>query len=147
MIGQGEGGLAARLAHTLARMSELFPELGVVLIGMDTPQVGAGMLVSAADNMYRPDIDGVLGPAGDGGWWLLGLRNPGDRFTLDALRDTPMSMPDTGDQTSRALNGAGLNVATVAEISDVDTMDDARAVAAELPGSRLARAVYSVAAA
>lgn len=144
VIGQGEGDLAVRLAHTLNRAAELFPELSVVLLGMDTPQVRADMLVDAADDMCEHDIDGVLGPASDGGWWLLGLRDPGARPALDALRETPMSMPDTGDQTLRALKGAGLNLGTAAEISDVDTVDDARAVAAEIPGSRFARAVSSV---
>lgn len=144
VIGQGDGDLAARLARTIRYTSQLYPGLGVVLIGMDTPQVRADMLTGAADDMFEPDIDGVLGPACDGGWWLLGMREPGDQHALRALRETPMSMPDTGDQTLLALKGAGLNLATAAEISDVDTMDDARQVATAVPGSRFAYAVEAV---
>lgn len=144
VIEQGEGDLAARLAHTLGRTAALFPGLGVVLIGMDTPQLRPDMLTRAAAEMSEQDFDGVLGPASDGGWWLLGLRDSGQRAALDALRNTPMSMPDTGDLTLRALKEADLNLTTVAEISDVDTMADARAVAAEVPYSRFARAVEGV---
>lgn len=144
VIGQGGGDLAARLAHTLAHTSELYPGLGALLVGMDTPQVTTDLLTGAADDMFAHDIDGVLGPATDGGWWLLGMRDPGHRPALRALGETPMSMPDTGDRTLRALKGAGLNLATAAELSDVDTMADARAVAAEVPGTRFAAAVAAV---
>lgn len=145
VIEQGSGGLAARLADALGQVSGLFPGLGVLLIGMDTPQVRAEALVSTAETMYEPDIDAVLGPASDGGWWLLGLHTPGDPHALDALRETPMSMPDTGDRTLRALKGMGANVAMVSEVSDVDTMEDAWTVAATIPASGFARAVDSVA--
>lgn len=144
LIGQGEGGLATRVSRTLEQVTELYPGLNVLLLGMDTPQVTPAMLTGAANALSAPDIDGVLGPAVDGGWWLLGLRDPGHRPTLDAVRDTPMSTPETGEHTVHALAEAGITLTTVAEIPDVDTIADARVVAAEIPFSRFASAVAEV---
>jgi glycosyltransferase A (GT-A) superfamily protein (DUF2064 family) len=52
-----------------------------------------------------------------------------------------MSRPDTGALTRSALTAAGLTVGDVAPIMDVDTWDDATAVAAEHPETLFAKAV------
>jgi uncharacterized protein len=131
---RGEG-LGARLVHA-------HEDLGpgpVVQIGMDTPQVDGPLLTAVAD---RLDSSGaVLGPAVDGGWWALGLRDPRGAF---ALRDVRMSRPTTGRDTRAALLSAGLDVAEAAELRDVDTAADAVAVAATVPSSAFARAWRAV---
>ena len=72
---------------------------------------------------------------------MLGLTNPaGARL----LRDVPMSTPDTFRDTWTALDDARLRIGKVAQLSDVDTMDDAARVAAEIPQSRFAAAVQAV---
>jgi glycosyltransferase A (GT-A) superfamily protein (DUF2064 family) len=107
----------------------------VVQIGMDTPQAGAQRLLRAAEHLDRADA--VLGPADDGGWWLLGLRDP---RKAAALRTVTMSTPRTGALTRRALTAAGLVVASTEELRDVDLAEDAWAVAAQTPGSRFTAA-------
>jgi uncharacterized protein len=117
------------------RLANAFGDVGgpAVLIGMDTPQVTPAMLADASRRLEAADA--VYGPAADGGFWLLGLRDPDPR----RLRGVPMSRPDTGARQLERLDG--LRVATLGTLRDVDTAEDAVRVAAEIPGSRFAGAV------
>jgi len=124
----------ARLAHahlTLAATSTA----PVVQIGMDTPQVTPALLADAAGQL-RPGR-GVLGPAHDGGWWLLGLSRPA---VAQVLTGIPMSTGRTAFETRRALVGWGVAVATAPALRDVDTIADAAVVAREAPTTRFAEA-------
>ncbi|GAA3282292.1 TIGR04282 family arsenosugar biosynthesis glycosyltransferase [Nesterenkonia halobia] len=109
---------------------------GVVQIGMDTPQVSADDLRRAA--VPLEDHEAALGPAEDGGWWVLGVREPG---WTRCLTEVPMSRPDTGAQTAAALERSGARVGRVPPLADVDTWADALAVAALRPGGRFAAEV------
>ncbi|MGH3465124.1 MAG: TIGR04282 family arsenosugar biosynthesis glycosyltransferase [Kribbellaceae bacterium] len=105
----------------------------VVQIGSDTPQVQTGDLVAARDRLIGRDA--VLGPAVDGGWWLLATWRPA---VADCLASVPMSRADTGARTLRALGAAGRRVCRTKRLRDVDTGRDAEAVARLAPGSRFA---------
>jgi glycosyltransferase A (GT-A) superfamily protein (DUF2064 family) len=102
---------------------------------MDTPQVTPGLLSDVADALSGHDA--VLGPAEDGGWWVLALRDPA---AARVLAGVPMSRPDTHDLTREALLGRGLTVAPAPVLRDVDTAADAAGVAAVSPATRFARA-------
>ena len=114
----------------------------VIQLGMDTPQLDEALLDEAGRALGS--CDAVLGPARDGGWWALGVHDPRHARVLAGV---PMSTPDTGALTLRALHAAGLRVTLLPELSDVDTMEDAERVAAVAPGSRFATAVAQVRAA
>lgn len=133
---------ADRLANAHADAARAYPGLPIVQIGMDTPQVTPELLAATAAAL--DDADAVLGPAADGGWWVLGLTDPAD---ARLLREVPMSTPDTFRDTWAALTDAGLRPGKVAELSDVDTIADAIGVAGEIPESRFAAAVRAVTAA
>lgn len=107
----------------------------VVQIGMDTPHVTAGALRAAADAMSSHDA--VLGPALDGGWWVLARRDP---EATRALAAVAMSTPSTLVDTQRALEQAGCRVGRTSIVRDVDTVADADAVATLAPGTRFAAA-------
>ncbi|MCW2774947.1 MAG: hypothetical protein JWN91_3273 [Nocardioides sp.] len=107
----------------------------VVQVGMDTPQLTPALLTEVA--AATDEHDAVLGPAEDGGWWVLALRRP---TAARSLHDVPMSAPTTYDDTRRALVGEGLDVGAARTLRDVDTVADADAVAAAVPGSHFARA-------
>ena len=64
MVSQRGSGFGERLAAA-------WSEIGgpALQIGMDTPQVTPALLDLASAALEAPDIDAVLGPAEDGGWW------------------------------------------------------------------------------
>jgi glycosyltransferase A (GT-A) superfamily protein (DUF2064 family) len=127
--------LSERIGHAFADTA--VTGLPSVLIGMDTPQVTGALLAQCLGELTGADA--VLGAAADGGWWLLGLRDPSQAVVLSGV---PTSRPDTGVRTRAALSGAGLSVAAAPVLQDVDTAPDAWRVADECRiGSRFVTAV------
>ena len=124
VVPQVGGGLDERLAAAFGQARG--PAL---LVGMDTPQVTPELL--AVD--WR-GTDAWFGPALDGGFWALGLREPDPAL----LRGVPMSVPHTGEVQRRRLLDAGLRVRLLPELRDVDSAADAVAVAAACPAGRFA---------
>lgn len=134
VIPQRGAGLDERLAAAFSDVYRLRRE-AIVLIGMDTPQVTPALLGEAMEALERHDA--VFGPAADGGFWLLGLREPDPSLLLGV----PMSQPDTGKLQLDRLDRAGLSVRMLPELSDVDTAADAVAVAEQAPASHFAAAL------
>lgn len=130
VVAQVGSGLAERLAAAVAGVAG-----PVMVIGMDTPQVTPALLSVDWDGEGAPAaVDAVLGPAADGGYWALGLRRPDP----GVFRGVPMSVPHTGRAQRRRLVSAGLRVADLPVLTDVDTVADIPEVAALVPGSRFA---------
>jgi len=134
LVRQHGDGLGRRLAHAFADTAA--HGLATLLIGMDTPQISPGQLAAVAGGLNR--VDAVLGPAEDGGWWALALRDPA---AAGVLAGVPMSRPDTCALTRRALHKYGLTVEYGPLLRDVDTAADAHAVAAACPGGLFAATV------
>jgi uncharacterized protein len=132
IVPQCGGPLDERLAAAFAAVRG--PAL---LIGMDTPQVTADLLM-----VDWQATDAVFGPADDGGFWALGLRVPDPAL----LRGVPMSTPDTGAIQRARLLAAGLRVTDLPRLRDVDTAADAVAVARQAPRSRFAAKARELAA-
>ncbi|MDA3629593.1 DUF2064 domain-containing protein [Saccharopolyspora sp. WRP15-2] len=133
VLGQRGDGFPARLAAAHADTAAAHPGLPVVQIGMDTPQVTPDLLSEACAAL---DVaDAALGMAEDGGWWVVGFRDPAAASLLELV---PTSRPDTGARTLAALRTAGLRVASLPQLTDVDTMGDALRVAGSVPDSRFA---------
>lgn len=124
VVPQCAGGLDARLADAFGHCRG--PAL---LIGMDTPQITPDLLT-----VDFADCDAYFGPAEDGGFWALGLADPDPAL----LRGVPMSTAETGAVQRRRLVAAGLRVADLPLLRDVDTAADAVAVAALAPHGRFA---------
>jgi uncharacterized protein len=139
VVEQRGRGLGERLAAAHADAALVSGGRGVVQIGADTPQVEPGDLVAGYDRLAGRDA--VVGPAYDGGWWLLAARHPA---VARSVVEVPMSRPDTGVRTVRALTDAGWRVGTTGSRRDVDTVADAEAVAGDAPTSRFARRWASV---
>jgi hypothetical protein len=58
----------------------------------------------------------------------------------ECLRTVPMSQPDTGELTLKALRDNGIDVAPVQRLADIDVVDDVAAVREACgPASRFAR--------
>jgi glycosyltransferase A (GT-A) superfamily protein (DUF2064 family) len=133
--------LGHRIAAAHGDAAGLLPGRPVLQIGMDTPQVDPALLADAAGPLHRGTVDAVLGPATDGGWWALGLRDP---RAAAAIAEVPTSRDDTGERTVHALRAAGLRVGLLPELTDVDTAADAATVARIAPWTRFAAAVAAL---
>ncbi len=131
IVPQCAGALDERLAAAFAAVDG-----PAVLIGMDTPQVTPDLL--AAD---WETADAVFGPAADGGFWALGLRVPDPAL----LRGVPMSTQGTGAIQRARLLTAGLRVADLPLLRDVDTAGDVTEVARLAPWSRFAERAGEIA--
>ncbi|HYZ12388.1 MAG TPA: TIGR04282 family arsenosugar biosynthesis glycosyltransferase [Actinomycetota bacterium] len=116
------------------RLASVFEDLGgaALLVGMDTPQLTPALLEAATARLV--DSDAVLGDAVDGGYWAIGLRRP----NASAFLGVPMSAPTTAIRTRERLETLGLHVADLPRLRDVDTIDDASAVALEAPSTQFA---------
>jgi uncharacterized protein len=127
VIPQRGEGLAARLAAA-------FEDVGgpAFLVGMDTPQVTPELLDAGLAALDRAEA--VIGAALDGGYWGIGLRRP----NAVAFDGVPMSDRLTAMAQRMRLAELGLRTAVLPPLVDVDTIEDARLVAAAAPGSRFA---------
>jgi rSAM/selenodomain-associated transferase 1 len=133
VVPQRGDGLAARLAAA-------FADAGgpAFLVGMDTPQVTPALLDAGVAALDRADA--VFGAALDGGYWGIGLRRPDPA----AFRDVPMSVATTAAVQRARLADLNLRTAVLPQLRDVDTIADARVVAAEAPAGRFARTLAAI---
>jgi glycosyltransferase A (GT-A) superfamily protein (DUF2064 family) len=138
VLPQRGDGLGQRIAAAHGDVAALHPGRPTLQVGMDTPQAGAALLAACLDRLCAPGVDGVLGPATDGGWWAMGLRDPRWAQLVAAV---PTSRGDTGVRTLQALRDGGLRTGLLPELTDVDTAADALAVAGAAPGGRFAAAL------
>jgi glycosyltransferase A (GT-A) superfamily protein (DUF2064 family) len=133
VIGQRGAGLDERIAWAITDAHVTLP-VPLVLIGMDTPQVTPALLAAAIEPLVSNTADATFGMAEDGGFWLLGLRKVDPALVLGV----PMSQPDTGSRQLARLERAGLRVRRLPELIDVDTVSEAKRIAATTPGSAFA---------
>ena len=91
-----------------------------VAIGTDTPTLPTAWLQRAVDLAASGDVDVVLGPSEDGGYYLVGVR--GDCPTL--FDDVPWSTPAVLDVTLRRAGEVQLRTVLLPTWFDVDTPDD-----------------------
>lgn len=111
----------------------------VVLIGTDSPTLPTSYLRRAAE-WLGGDAEVVLGPAADGGYYLVGARRPVPELLAGGISwGTAQVLPATLLRL-RSLREGGVRVALLPFFYDVDTPQDLRLLAAHLrltgPGGR-----------
>ena len=94
----------------------------VVLIGSDCPQITAGHLQQAMAGLDDRPV--VLGPAKDGGYWLVAQRAPG----VDLFSGVPWSHQDTLAATRKRLQTFGVEWSELDSLLDLDTVEDLETV-------------------
>lgn len=139
VVAQSTGGLDERLAAICDAAAG-----PLLIIGMDTPQFSRRHVAPLFTDWSAGAVihDAWLGPASDGGFWALALRQPNGAL----IRGVPMSTDTTGEQQHARLLAAGLSVGVLPELRDMDYFSDALEIAAEIPGSDFAAAVEAAAA-
>lgn len=134
---QSDGTLAERLrAATEAACAD--GHRRIVLIGADTPSLRRADLEEALARLAHDEGSAVLGPAPDGGFFLVGTTRP--LPLLDGLHG-----PDACREAARALAALGLRLTLLAPHGDLDHRIDLDRMAAQLrAGSAADRALAQV---
>jgi hypothetical protein len=110
---QGEGDLGERMHRAFTETNS-----PAIIIGSDCPQVELSDFQTAAKAMQTHDA--VIGPATDGGYWLIGLNAPypalfeGIEWSTGGVLQSTLAKADE----------AGLSVQLLRELEDVDTGAD-----------------------
>jgi uncharacterized protein len=92
----------------------------VAIIGTDVPWVSRDMVLAAFRALDGHEV--AIGPARDGGYYLLALRAPQPSLFEGIAWSTPAVLPATLDRAARAR----LRVHTLPLMTDLDTLDDLR---------------------
>jgi len=93
-------------------------ERRVVIVGSDCPWLRATHIAKASAKLGGADV--LLGPATDGGYWLVAQRPPG----LAIFSDIPWSSPETLGDTRKRIRALGGTWLELEELVDIDTVDD-----------------------
>ncbi|MCG6916020.1 MAG: TIGR04283 family arsenosugar biosynthesis glycosyltransferase [Deltaproteobacteria bacterium] len=114
---QGRGGLGTRMAQAFSQAFNQGKNR-VVLIGSDCPGINEATVRAAFDLLGQFDL--VLGPANDGGYYLIGLRQEETRL----FDDVPWGTAAVIARTLESANQLGLRWVKVEPLDDVDRAKD-----------------------
>jgi hypothetical protein len=114
---QGAGDLGARLLRTVQQLHADGADR-IVIIGSDCPDVAPGDITDAWAALETEDV--ALGPAADGGYWLIGLRQPRPALFADIPWSTDRVLAETRERCRRL----GLRLRLLRQLRDVDTVAD-----------------------
>jgi len=120
--------LAAAMAYTFGLGYEQ-----LIVIGNDCPQLSSGRLRHALHLLASADA--VLGPATDGGVYLLGIKRA--FFDAQAWRGLPWQTGKLGPALARCLQAASARLHILRPLADVDTAQDLAGILAQLPAGLL----------
>lgn len=109
IVGQGTGNLGKRMARSIVH----FAPSPIVIVGTDIPDMNANH-VARAFRLLRGH-DAVFGPAADGGFWLVGLRQP--QMSMRVFANVRWS-------SSHALADVRANLPARARIAMIETLED-----------------------
>ena len=114
---QVEGDLGHRMHAAIERETERGAE-AVVIIGTDCPDVTPDVINRAFAALADASV--VIGPANDGGYYLIGMRSAHAAL----FHDVPWSSANTLAVTLQRASAAGLSVAQLETLRDIDVADD-----------------------
>lgn len=116
---QGQGGLGERLSKSFDDAFSSGADR-VVIIGSDCPDITQMDIESAWAALENHDV--VLGPAEDGGYWLIGLRAPQPVL----FKKIAWSSDTVFEETLSRAVANDLAVHVLRKLSDIDTIENLR---------------------
>jgi uncharacterized protein len=114
---QGAGDLGVRMARSITTAHQAGAER-VVLIGTDCPELTADILKQAFELLQNRDL--VLGAALDGGYYLIGMRQPQPALFVDIDWSTDRVCQQTIDIANRW----NLSIGYLPKLADIDHPED-----------------------
>jgi rSAM/selenodomain-associated transferase 1 len=130
LVAQRGDDMGARMLHALED-SLRAGHAGALVIGSDTPTLPPAFLRRAVERVVSPDVDLVLGPSDDGGYYLIGMRTAWPFL----FTEMPWSTAGVAAETVRRAGAHGLRVARLPSWLDVDTPEDLRRLVASFAGA------------
>ncbi len=118
-LDQGEGDLGDRLRRAFAQAFAQGARR-VVVIGADCPGLGPALFAQAFGALEREDL--VLGPAMDGGYYLIGLNQPAPAL----FADIPWGSEKVLTATLEQAQAMALSTHLLEPLADVDRPEDLR---------------------
>lgn len=115
--GQGDGDLGQRMAQAFAGAFKAGRQR-VVMIGIDCPDLDAVILSKAFQELQQHDL--VLGPATDGGYYLIGLQ----RWVPQLFQGIAWSTDRVWEQTIAIAQQHHLSVGSLPPLDDIDRPED-----------------------
>lgn len=134
LLSDRTGLLPSRRAGLAASLSDAATDLlaagygSVCLVNSDSPTLPTSVLVDAARILSGPGDRIVLGPAEDGGYYLIGLKEPHPRLFEEIAWSTASVFAQTRDRAREI----GLEPAVLPRWYDIDDLDSLRRLKAEL---------------
>lgn len=117
LAAQVEGDLGAKLSDAfVAGTGQGFNK--TIVIGSDCPYITETDILDAVSVLDHHDV--VLGPATDGGYWLIGMNRP----HAGLFKGIPWSTASVLSATVHRAAALGLSCAQLRMLSDIDTIDD-----------------------
>jgi uncharacterized protein len=127
---QAGGDLGTKMSHAFDSLFQKNYEK-VVIIGSDCPDLSARHISEAFDSLNKYDV--VLGPAQDGGYYLLGMKKNYPEIFMEKKWSTPLVF----EQTVHTLKKLQLQYQLLPTLVDIDEAKD-------LPPGFLAAAIAAV---
>lgn len=132
VVPQSEGDLGERMLHWFEQLAtqasdssgsadEIDDRLAI-LIGADCPLVSPHSIDRAVSHLSRNDV--VVGPALDGGYYLIGMRLESLVRSRNLFSNVPWSTDEVLSCTLRSAHRMGLAIGMLEPRHDVDTIDD-----------------------
>lgn len=113
---QVEGGLGARMEAAFAKTLARHPK--AIIIGSDCASLTPGIVEGAFQALDKADV--VIGPAMDGGYYLLGMK----KLIPELFRDMTWSTENVFRETIRRLRQGNHTYQVAEELSDIDYAAD-----------------------
>ncbi len=114
---QEQGDLGQRMSSAFAKGFELGYE-NIIGIGTDLPEMSADLIKQAFDELKR--FDAVFGPATDGGYYLLGMK----QMISSIFKNKNWSTEHLYQETKDELIESGVSISELKTLNDIDTLDD-----------------------
>jgi len=119
---QGRGDLGLRMQRSFEDAFKPGTEV-VVIIGTDIPDLSGAVIQKAFDVLKQKNV--VLGPAKDGGYYLIGLQQDSSSQAIPYLfTGINWGTSDVLEKTIKIAKNSGLNFSLLDELEDVDRPED-----------------------
>ncbi|MEM6365819.1 MAG: TIGR04282 family arsenosugar biosynthesis glycosyltransferase [Planctomycetota bacterium] len=138
---QSSGDLGQRMKHWFGRALAPGTSASRILIGADCPLVDQALIDEASRGLLHHDV--VLGPALDGGYYLIGIAGAWTAKHDALMNNMPWSSNRVFDLTCQRAEQAGLTLQVLRPMEDIDTTSELDRLRQQLrsaePGSPQAR--------